>query len=159
MRVFIQSEAGSCIKHSHNEKSLDLLGTSPVSRAYPFAYGFVLNTTADDGDNVDCFVLTNTPLRTGDIIMCEPIALMEQIEDDVADHNVLATIPGENIDFDEGSELALTHFVSHVFDHIPGKSIRAGTFLGKEAALRYLADHRDPLQGQSPPTNNQRLVS
>jgi len=65
MRVFIENEAGSFVKHYHNEKTLEPGGESRVSRAYPFPYGFVLNTSAADGDNVDCFVLTTERCAQG----------------------------------------------------------------------------------------------
>jgi inorganic pyrophosphatase len=93
VKVFIQNEAGSFVKHVHNEKTLDLRGKSKLSRPYPFPYGFILHTSADDCLNVDCYVLTGQPLRTGQIVECEPIALMDQIEDGQEDHNVPAVIP------------------------------------------------------------------
>src|SRR5215470_12950156 len=96
MKVFIENEAGSNVKHYHDEKTLEPKGSSQVSRAYPFPYGFVLNTTAPDGDNVDCFVITQQALPTGEIVECEPIALMEQIEDGEEDHKILAGMPGED---------------------------------------------------------------
>jgi inorganic pyrophosphatase len=57
MKVFIQKEAGSFTKNFHDEKTLTFVRTTRVSRAYPLPYGFILNTTGDDGLNVDCFVL------------------------------------------------------------------------------------------------------
>jgi inorganic pyrophosphatase len=126
MKVFIQNEAGSFVKRSHDEKTLILLGEQRVSRAYPFPYGFVMDTTAEDGDNVDCFVLTQEKLRTGQIVECEPIGLMEQIEDGEIDHNILAALGGKNLDLNTEVKEALIEFVSHVFDHVPGKQIQAG---------------------------------
>ena len=143
MKVFIQNEFGSDLKHFHNEKTLELKGTTRVSRAYPLPYGFVLNTTAEDGLNVDCFVITSQPLTTGQVVECDPIGLMEQIEDGKADHNVHAVLPGEGAVVDENTRHLLTDFVSHVFDHIPGKGIRVGRFLGKRSATSYLAAHED----------------
>ncbi len=96
MKVFIQNEAGSFVKNYHDEKTLEYKRAARVSRAYPFPYGFILNTTADDGLNVDCFVLTRTALRTGQIVECDPVGLMEQMEDGKEDHNVLAVIRGED---------------------------------------------------------------
>ncbi len=68
--------------------------TVEVSAAYPYPYGFVLGTTGGDGDAVDCFVLTETPLRSGSIVECEPVGLLEQIEDGGVDHKVLAVLAG-----------------------------------------------------------------
>jgi len=143
MKAFVQNEAGSRVKHSHNEKTLELLGTSQVSRAYPFPYGFVLDTTADDGLSVDCFFLTEKPLRTGQIVECDPIGLMEQFEDGKADHNVLAVIHGEEVLVTKKVIRTLTDFVAHVFDHIPGKTMHVGNFLSRPGALKYITSHRD----------------
>jgi len=141
MKVFIENQANSNVKHFFDEKTLEPKGSCCVSRAYPFPYGFVLNTIAADGDNVDCFVLTTKNLLTGQIVECEPLALMEQIEDDQEDHKILAFIPSEEISFGENTKILLIEFVSHVFDHIPGKRIIAGIFHGREAALNYLRQH------------------
>ncbi len=58
LKVYIQNEAGSNLKHYHNEKTLILKRTVEVSRPYPFPYGFILDTTSADGLNLDCFVIT-----------------------------------------------------------------------------------------------------
>ncbi len=97
IRVFIQNEAGSNQKHLHDEKTLAHKRMVIVSQAYPFPYGFVLDTTSEDGDNVDCFVITDRPLKTGTIVRCEPVGLLEQIEDGEADHNLLALLPDETL--------------------------------------------------------------
>ena len=143
MQVFIQNEAGSFIKNYHNEKTLQWLRCARVSRPYPFPYGFVLHTSAADGCNVDCFVLTPTPLRVGQIVDCEPIGLMEQMEDGVEDHNVLAALPDEPHIVDRCTQELLIEFVHQVFEHVEGKQISVGRFVGKEAALDYVAQHED----------------
>jgi inorganic pyrophosphatase len=89
IEVFIQNEAGSNVKNHHDEKALIRKETSVVSRRYPFPYGIVIGTTAHDGCNVDCFVITRTELRSGDRLDCLAIGLMEQTEDGVFDHNVI----------------------------------------------------------------------
>jgi inorganic pyrophosphatase len=137
VKVFIQNEAGSLTKHYHDEKSLELKRSAQVSRPYPFPYGFVLDTTAEDGCNVDCFVLTRRRLRTGETIECEPVALMEQFEDGLNDHNVIAVLAGDEYPFDDAARLALTDFVQHVFDHVPGKRVEVGKLLGRLEALEY----------------------
>ena len=143
LKVFIQNEAGSCVKHLHDEKTLQLKGTTQVSRPYPFPYGFILNTTAADGLNVDCFVLTCKALQTGQVVECDAIALMEQFEDGKPDHNVLAVFPGEVATPTKAMREALVKFVSHVFDHVPGKSIQVGEFRGREAAFSHIARHQN----------------
>jgi len=143
MKVFIENEAGSFVKHIHNEKTLELMGTERVSRAYPFPYGFVLHTTAEDGDNVDCFVVTGARLRTGQVVECDAIALMEQIEDGEIDHKVLGVLRGESSELEESIKRGLIEFARHVFDHVPGKTMEVGGFLDKAAALEYVRANQD----------------
>jgi inorganic pyrophosphatase len=141
VKVFIENEAGSLVKHLHDEKALQLKGTTRVSRAYPWPYGFVLDTTAEDGDNVDCFILTSRPLRTGEIAECDPIGLMEQVEDGEIDHKILAVLGGERPELDRSKRQVLVDFARHVFDHLPGKRIKVGEFRDADAAVRFLRQH------------------
>ena len=143
MKVFIENPAGSLLKHVYDEKTLKSKGTERVSRAYPLPYGFLLNTTAEDGDNVDCFVLTKRQLKTGTILDCSAISLMEQIEDGEIDHKVLAVIEGEREILDDETKQRLADFARHVFDHIPGKTMHIGAFLDREAALEYVRRHQE----------------
>ena len=142
MKVFIENPAGSFVKHVYDEKSLVLETTEPVSRAYPLPYGFVLNTAAEDGDNVDCFVLTTKTLLSGQIVHCEAVGLMEQIEDGEIDHKILAVMESDPVTLDEGIKQTLVEFADHVFDHIPGKTMRIGAFRDQEAALDYVRRHQ-----------------
>ena len=138
IKVFIENEAGSNQKHIYNEKTLEFKEVFTVSRKYPFPYGFILNTTSGDGDNLDCFIVTEQKLTTGQIVECEPVGIMEQIEDNKEDHNILAKLLDEDVSITEAIKEDLTEFVSHVFDHRVGKIIKVGKFLGKEEAEKYI---------------------
>lgn len=127
----------------YNEKTLEYKKTITVSRKYPFPYGFILGTTSGDGDNLDCFIITEQKLKTGQTVECEPIGMMEQIEDGKEDRNVLAKLPGEEANINEGVENKLTEFVSHVFDHRVGKTVKVGRFLDKEEAKKYISQCLD----------------
>lgn len=134
MKVFIENEAGSDQKNIFNEKTLEYKKTYQVSRVYPFPYGFIPDTTSGDGDNLDCFILTNKPLKTGTTVDAESIGLMEQVEDGKEDHKILAALPDEFSEITEAIKLQLKDFCEHVFDHIEGKKIEVGRFLGKDDA-------------------------
>ncbi len=136
MKVFIENEAGSDQKNLYNEKTLEYKKTVTVSRKYPFPYGFILGTTSGDGDNLDCFIITEQKLKTGQTIECEPIGIMEQIEDGEEDHNILARLLGDEVTINKEIKSKLTEFVSHVFDHLVGKVVKVGRFLGKEEAMK-----------------------
>jgi inorganic pyrophosphatase len=140
IRVFVQNEAGSNQKNYHDEKTLTFRRSRLVSHAYPFPYGFIVGTSASDGCNVDCFVITNRTLKTGEILECEPIGLMEQFEDGVEDHNVLARPVGESGDVTDVVEAALAEHVIECFRHRPEKRMVVGRFLGvSDAEVHILA--------------------
>lgn len=140
IKVFIENEAGSDQKKIYDEKTLEYKKTYTVSRKYPFPYGFILDTTSGDGDNLDCFVITNKELKTGQIIECESIGIMEQFEDEDSkeDHNILAKLLGEEIVITDATKERLTEFVLHVFEHKVGKIVKVGKFLDKEEAGKYI---------------------
>ncbi len=153
IKVFIENEAGSKQKNLYNEKTLDFRESITVARKYPFPYGFILGTTGEDGDNLDVFVLTDKPLKTGQIVECVPVGLMEQFEKswdkskrelEEVDHNILAVLEGdEPIKIKEGTKEKLVEFVSHVFDNIRENKTRIGRFLGKKNAIEHILSHLD----------------
>ncbi|MFC1847648.1 inorganic diphosphatase [Chloroflexota bacterium] len=115
IQVFIENPAGSRTKNIHDEKTLEFKGSIPVAQAYPFPYGFILDTTSEDGGNLDCFVLTNHSLHRGDVVACSVVGLMEQYEDGKPDHNILATPVGESVALTESVKSELKVFVTEVF--------------------------------------------
>ena len=145
IEVFIQNEAGSNLKKYHKEKTLKYEFARLVSHAYPYPYGFVMATTASDGLNVDCFVVTETSLKTGQIVKCEPIGLMEQVEDGHEDHNVLARLVSDPAGITTDTEAILVDFVQNVFKHIEGKRVRVGRFLPAADAETHIKRHLDLL--------------
>lgn len=134
IKVFIQNEARSNRKNYHNEKTLEYKETKLLSRAYPYPYGFILGTDASDGCNLDVFVISQRPFRTGQILECEVIGLMEQFEDGVDDHNILARCVDETALVTSEIQSLLTDFVLNVFRHVEGTQISVGQFLGVQEA-------------------------
>ncbi len=94
MDVFIENPAGINIKNIYNEKTFEFIKSRPYSRATPFAYGFIIGTKSGDGDALDCFIITNQPLKSGQRVTCEPLASLEYFEDDELDHKILMRIKG-----------------------------------------------------------------
>jgi len=149
MRVFIENEAGSRRKNIYDERTLAHLRSVEVSAAYPFPYGFVLGTVSGDGDAVDCFVLTETVLASGTTVECEPVGLIEQIEDGEIDHKVLAVPRGSDAKLDAAAVAAIKTFIAGVFAHVPGKRMDIGRLLDRSAAEAYLGKCRDDLSSHA----------
>jgi len=155
IKVLIQVEAGSCDKKFYNERTLEYLETRRGSRPYPYHYGFIIGTSAADGDCVDCYLITTDLLQSGTIVECEPVGLLEQDEDGEADHKVLATIPGQDVELGQALLQELQDFIYVIFAKYPDMRVRVGPILPREAALDYLwsnsraspQDTREPLPG------------
>lgn len=160
MRVFIENEAGSDIKHTYDEQSLALLRTAKVSAAYPFPYGFVMGTRSGDGDAVDCFlIVAGEPARSltsGTVIACEPAALLEQIEDGEVDHKILAVLPGARLQGPDVVAALIQSFATQVFAHIPGKVVQVGRLLDRAAAEAFITASTPPGQNEGRPLTGAR---
>jgi inorganic pyrophosphatase len=139
MKVLIENEAGSLIKHLYDERTFKLMSTRRVQRAYPFPYGFIIGTESGDGMCLDCFLLTRDAITSGEIVEAEPIGMFEQIEDGKEDHNILAVPAGEQFELTAEVQDILRDFVMNVFADVPGKSMTVGRFLSKEEALSLIA--------------------
>jgi inorganic pyrophosphatase len=143
IKVCIEAEAGSCEKHRYHEKTLEYQGMRRVSRPYPYPYGFILGTRAADGDSVDCYLITHESLKSGTIVECEPIGLLEQDEDGEVDHKVLAALPGQDVEVGLGLLEELRVFIYAIFSPFPDVGVRVGRLLPREAALHHIQACRE----------------
>ena len=138
IQVLIQVAAGSYDRKYYNESTLEYLETRHISQPYPYPYGFIVGTSAADGDSVDCYLITSAKVSAGSIVECEPVGLLLQDEDGEIDHKVLATLPGQDIVLGEALLWELQEFIDAVFAQYPDMVVRVGPILSREAALDYL---------------------
>ena len=108
MKVFIQNEAGSFVKHSHDEKTLERKREERVSGAYPFPYGFILGTTAEDGE-IDHNVLA--------VLHGKDPQLNTEVQQTLTEfvRHVFDHIPGKSIQTGEfgDSDVAVAHVAEY----------------------------------------------
>jgi len=140
IRVFIENEAGSDLKHHHDEQRFVVTLVERVGAPFPYPYGFVPGTLAPDGDAVDCFVITRRPLQTGDMVTAEIAGLMEQTDGGGGNHNVVAVLPGDSAPDLGAVREVLAGFIVEVFRGLPGRESTAGRLLPVADALAYLAE-------------------
>lgn len=138
IKVCIQVAAGSCERRIYNEKTLEYLETRPGSLPYPYAYGFILDTNAEDGGNLDCYLITREKLKAGAIVACEPFGLLEQYEGEEVDYKILATLPGEEVQASEELHRELYEFIQAIFSNFPDGVVRVGPILPLQAALDHI---------------------
>lgn len=138
LRVLIQAAAGSCEQRIYNESTLEYLNTRPAAAPYPYPYGFVIGTTAADGDCVDCYLITTERPHAEDIVACEPIGLLHQLEDGKPDHKVIATRPGDAALPHDHLFQELQIFITTLFRAYIDTQVQVGPLLPRAAAWDYL---------------------
>jgi inorganic pyrophosphatase len=79
LRVVIETPKGSRNKFAFNHKEhiFELKKVLPSGMAFPYDFGFVPSTEADDGDPVDVLVLMDEPAFPGCALNCRVLGVIE----------------------------------------------------------------------------------
>src|SRR5215469_15761574 len=79
IRVVIETPKGSRNKYAFNEDEnvFELKKVLPAGMDFPYDFGFVPSTKADDGDPVDVLVLMDEPAFAGCVLKCRIIGIIE----------------------------------------------------------------------------------
>ncbi len=91
INVLIEIPAGSRNKYEF-DKDLNAFALDRVlysSVQYPYDYGFVPNTLADDGDPLDGMVMIDQPTFPGCVIAARPIGMLLMIDGGDRDEKIL----------------------------------------------------------------------
>ncbi len=91
INVLIEIPAGSKNKYEF-DKDLQAFALDRVlysSVQYPYDYGFVPTTLADDGDPLDGMVIMDQPTFPGCVIAARPIGMLEMIDGGDRDEKIL----------------------------------------------------------------------
>jgi len=79
INVIVETPKGSRNKFAFDEKRkiFQLKKVLPVGMAFPYDFGFVPSTKAEDGDPVDVLVLMDEPAFPGCLLKCRVIGVIE----------------------------------------------------------------------------------
>jgi len=79
LRVVIETPKGSRNKFAfdRDEHIFELKKVLPAGMTFPYDFGFVPSTKADDGDPIDVLVLMDEPAFPGCAVTCRPIGVIE----------------------------------------------------------------------------------
>lgn len=117
VNILIEIPGGSKNKYEF-DKDLNAFALDRVlysSVQYPYDYGFIPNTLADDGDPLDGIVIMDQPTFPGCVITARPIGMLEMIDDGDRDEKLLC-VPDKDPRFKEVS--SLQQIASHRLDEI-----------------------------------------
>lgn len=147
VNVLIEIPQGSAIKYEMDKDS----GFIVVDRfafttmVYPFNYGFIPGTSAEDGDPVDVLVISTYPVHPGTVIPSRPIGMLEMEDEEGIDTKILA-VPTKKVDpfysdvediddLNETVKQKIHHFFNHYKELEKGKWVKTRNFLPKKDAL------------------------
>jgi Inorganic pyrophosphatase len=79
LRVVVETPKGSRNKFALNadEHIFELKKVLPAGMTFPYDFGFVPSTMADDGDPIDVLVLMDEPAFPGCVLSCRPVGVIE----------------------------------------------------------------------------------
>ncbi|WP_448564347.1 inorganic diphosphatase [Trichothermofontia sp.] len=117
INVLIEIPAGSRNKYEF-DKDLNAFALDRVlysSVQYPYDYGFVPNTLADDGDPLDGMVMMDQPTFPGCVITARPIGMLLMVDGGDRDEKILC-VPDKDPRYAEVK--SLKDVASHRLDEI-----------------------------------------
>ncbi len=147
INVFVEIPQDSSIKYELDKET----GVIFVDRflytafSYPFNYGFVPGTMADDGDPVDVLVVSSKSVAPGTVIPAVPIGMLEMEDEEGIDTKIIA-VPTLKVDpyygtWKDISDVPQTlkdkmkHFFEHYKELEPGKWVKIKDWKEKKFAL------------------------
>jgi inorganic pyrophosphatase len=84
LRVVVETPKGSRNKFAFDpdDHIFELKKVLPTGMTFPYDFGFVPSTKADDGDPIDVLVLMDEPAFPGCVLSCRPIGVIEGEQED-----------------------------------------------------------------------------
>ena len=106
VNILIEIPGGSKNKYEF-DKDINAFALDRVlfaSVKYPYDYGFIPNTLADDGDPLDGMVIMDEPTFPGCVITAKPIGMLEMVDGGDRDEKILC-VPSEDPRYSQVSSL------------------------------------------------------
>ena len=147
VNVFVEIPQGVSVKYELDKDSgfifVDRFLYTEMN--YPFNYGFVPGTLAQDGDPVDILVLSSKPVVPGVVIPSRPIGMLEMEDEAGIDNKVIAVpLPKLDIKFKNYNDVTdipakIQEEIKFFFENYkklePGKWVKIKEWKGRKEAL------------------------
>lgn len=147
VNVLVEIPQGSSIKYEMDKDSGFIMVDRFAYTAmfYPFNYGFIPQTSAEDGDPVDVLVISTYAVSPGTVIPSRVIGMLEMEDEEGIDTKILA-VPTVKVDpffekvetiedLDQTTKKKVQHFFNHYKELEPNKWVKTKSFLPKEKAI------------------------
>jgi inorganic pyrophosphatase len=150
--VFVEIPKNSKLKFEFDEelKAIKLDRVLYGPNYFPFEYGFVKETLGEDGDPLDCVLLSTFSTFPGCIVKARAIGILEMEDEGGVDTKILA-VPVEKIDprfahiqdvndLPEHTKKEIREFFETYKRLEPGKWVKLKDFKGKEVAEKMIEE-------------------
>lgn len=147
INVLVEIPQGSYVKYEVDKESETIVVDrfAYTSMSYPFNYGFIPQTHAEDGDPVDVLVISTYPVAPGTLIPARPIGMLEMEDEEGIDTKILA-VPTKKVDpfyadiediddINDFTKKKIQHFFNHYKELEPKKWVKTHNFLPKTKAI------------------------
>ncbi|MCL4358534.1 MAG: inorganic diphosphatase [Patescibacteria group bacterium] len=152
VNALIEIVKGSNVKYELDKDSGVLVVDRFLHTAmgYPFNYGFIPGTLAEDGDPIDILVLADLEFMPGTLIGVKPIGMLA-MEDEAGIDTKIISVPVIKIDpvfgqVEDINDLAepIKNKIKHFFENYktlePGKWVKVKNWLGRAEAIRAVSE-------------------
>ena len=141
--VYVEIEQHSNIKYEYNkitsELEVDRILNPPY--VYPYAYGFIPDTLADDGDDLDILILTNKPINNNSYHKVYIIGALKMEDEKGNDEKVLCVLEEDYPTFKdldyilEEEKQSINAFFSNYKNGVHGRWSKTHGFMNKADAI------------------------
>ena len=149
--VIVEISQGSQDKYEIDEE-LDVLKLDRVlysSQRYPFNYGFIPQTRADDGDHTDVLLFSTNPIIAGAVVEARAIGFLNMVDGGEIDNKIFA-VPTKDPRFENVKSFAeisehTPKEIKNFFDTyklLENKTVETGEFGSADEARAYIEKTR-----------------
>jgi inorganic pyrophosphatase len=144
VEVFIEIEKFSNQKYEINKTTgeLELDRILPYPYFYPYAYGFIPNTLAMDGDDLDALIITETPLKKDNTYKAKIVGVLVMEDEKGMDEKVLCVLNEDSNNINDISDFEtdvldnIKWFFENYKNKTPGKWSIVTGYENREYAIR-----------------------
>lgn len=134
IKVFIEQTTKPNEKNVFDKKTGKFLNATYSQLTYPYPYGYILDTKAPDGDELDCYIISDKDFNVGDIVECNPIGMTEWFENGEADHKILAVLMDDSREINNEVKNKIEYFANQFMANRSDKEYESGEYYGKDKA-------------------------
>jgi inorganic pyrophosphatase len=144
VNIYIEIEKDSNMKYEFNKetKKLELDRILPYPYRYPYCYGYITNTLALDGDELDCLIITDKEIEKDKHYEAYIVGVLVMSDEKGMDEKILCVLKEDYATIDNLNKISkesldnINWFFCHYKSKTPGKWSRVNGFREKEIAIQ-----------------------